>query len=162
MKAILVTGSRYYRGDFRKKPVVINAVQITEEWFDGDHPNPLHPAGIGIDPMERTVHVGCGMVGRVGDWLVEGAHGESYLCKADIFASTFELLGEQSGDQEGVREGKPEPTSQDYAKAKAALGELGEIAGAVASVAQLLAEERQANLGHVLRACGELLSPEDV
>jgi len=36
---------------YRKKPVVIEAVQITDEWFDGDHPNPLHPIGTPDRPL---------------------------------------------------------------------------------------------------------------
>lgn len=40
------------------------AVQITDEWFDGDHPNPLHPLGMLIDPVRRLVTCG------VGHWVM--------------------------------------------------------------------------------------------
>jgi len=32
-------------------------MRITDEWFDGEVPNPLHPIGALIDPMTRTVTV---------------------------------------------------------------------------------------------------------
>lgn len=78
---------------FRKKPVVIDAVQITDEWFDGDHPNSLHPLGVAIDPWDRTVRVQTlegEMIGRVGDWLITGVQGERYPCKPGIFEATYE------------------------------------------------------------------------
>jgi hypothetical protein len=78
---------------FRKKPVVIEAAQITAEWFDGYHPNPLHPVGVLIDPVQRVVKIetleGI-MVGQEGDWLIKGVKGEMYPCKPDIFQETYE------------------------------------------------------------------------
>jgi len=32
-------------------------MEITDQWFDGDMPNPLHPIGALIDPRTRTVQV---------------------------------------------------------------------------------------------------------
>lgn len=75
--------------------MVIDAVQITDEWFDGDHPNPLHPTGVVYAPMTRTVHISTlegEMVGQVGDWLITGVQGGLYPCKPDIFAATYELV----------------------------------------------------------------------
>lgn len=78
---------------FRKKPIVIEAVRVTEEWFDGDHPNPLHPIGLLIDPLHRCVIIET-LEGRmsavVGDWIITGIKGERYPCKPDIFAATYE------------------------------------------------------------------------
>jgi len=87
---------------FRKKPVVIEAVQITDEWFDADHPNPLHPIGtperpLVIDPLRRVVHISTFegiMIGNVGDWIITGIKGERYPCKPDIFKLTYELVKE--------------------------------------------------------------------
>jgi hypothetical protein len=82
---------------FRKKPVVIDAVQITDEWFDGYHPNPLHPRGLVMDPRTRTVEIKTlegVMVGNVGDWIITGIKGERYPCKPDIFAATYEPVEE--------------------------------------------------------------------
>jgi len=55
---------------FRKKPVVIEATQITEE--------------LKIETLEGV------MIGKVGDWLITGVNGEKYPCKNDIFQKTYE------------------------------------------------------------------------
>lgn len=78
---------------YRKKPVVIDAVQITDGWFDAEHPNPKHPTGVVLNPGSRTVHISTlegEMVGQVGDWIITGVKGERYPCKPDIFAATYE------------------------------------------------------------------------
>jgi hypothetical protein len=55
---------------FRKKPVVIEAVQITSEMT--------------VKTLEGTMN------GGVGDWLITGVKGEQYFCKDDIFRETYE------------------------------------------------------------------------
>lgn len=40
-------------------------MRITDEWFDGDMPNPLHPIGWLIDPVRREVTVPVYIDGRV-------------------------------------------------------------------------------------------------
>lgn len=78
---------------FRKKPVVIEAVQVTDEWFDDDHPNDDHPLGITVDPIQRAVFISTlegVMRGDVGDWIITGIQGERYPCKPDIFEMTYE------------------------------------------------------------------------
>ena len=78
---------------YRKKPIVIEAVEITDEWFDGDHPNPLHPIGLVMDQGERVVLIQTlegEMKGQVGDFIITGVKGEVYPCKPDIFAATYE------------------------------------------------------------------------
>ena len=85
---------------YRKKPVVIEAVQVTDEWFDRDHPNPLHPIGspdrpLVINPRLRVIEIGTlegTMVANVGDWIITGVKGERYPCKPDIFELTYELV----------------------------------------------------------------------
>jgi len=87
---------------FRKKPVVIEAVQITDEWFDGDHPNSLHLIGtperpLVIYPLMRVVKIGTlegRMTANVGDWIITGVKGERYPCKPDIFEMTYERVEE--------------------------------------------------------------------
>ena len=59
---------------FRKKPVVIEAEQLTER--------------IVIKTLEGD------MVGRVGDWLITGVNGELYPCKPRIFEATYEPVEE--------------------------------------------------------------------
>lgn len=87
---------------FRKKPVVIDAVQVTDEWFDGDHPNPLHPKGLLINPVARTVSIETlegTMLANVGDWIITGVQGEKYPCKPDIFEATYESAGDDDGER---------------------------------------------------------------
>jgi len=69
---------------FRKKPVVIEAVQ----WFKmGDHPEVKSGKITGrtfIETLEGDLHV------SVGDWIITGVNGEHYPCKPDIFEKTYE------------------------------------------------------------------------
>lgn len=76
---------------FRKKPVVIEAVQFTpltiaecEEFVGGDM------GGTAADPviatLEGAMHV------SLGDWIIRGVQGEFYPCKPDIFAATYEVV----------------------------------------------------------------------
>lgn len=45
---------------------------VTDEWFDGDHPNDLHPIGLWLDPRTREVGLdGWLTVGVGGRVLVE-------------------------------------------------------------------------------------------
>lgn len=80
---------------FRKKPVVVNAVQITERWFEG--PYEEHIVGIIINPMTKTCSIPTlegVMTGNLGDWIIKGVNGEYYPCKPDIFEKTYEKVEE--------------------------------------------------------------------
>ncbi len=77
---------------FRKKPVVIEAVQITNEMLDGG-PHKDHVIGVLIDPMRKKMSVDTlegVMTGCIGDWIITGVKGEKYFCKPDIFEATYE------------------------------------------------------------------------
>ena len=77
---------------YRKKPVVIEAVQWTgENWADIDewmsvYPHQTFPSAgkIEIDTLEGT------MTANEGDWIIQGVNGEFYPCKPDIFEKTYE------------------------------------------------------------------------
>jgi len=77
---------------------VVDAVQITEEWFNGEHPNPLHPVStpdflVIINPRRRCVEIETledVMVGNVGDWIITDVNDGLYTCKADVFEKTYE------------------------------------------------------------------------
>lgn len=83
---------------FRKKPVVIEAIQWlpplheTPTWFlDAVAKSPNEVGMVmrmGDDLHVRTLEglVMC----RSGDWLLRGVQGELYPCRADIFAATYE------------------------------------------------------------------------
>jgi hypothetical protein len=70
---------------FRKKPVVIEAVQFNKA---GDHPavhsTGLIGTGFGIMTLEGEHQV------TIGDWIITGVKGEVYPCKPDIFAATYD------------------------------------------------------------------------
>lgn len=82
---------------YRKKPVVIEAVQITNATFDDDFPNSGHIAGLIYSPTRRDVSIPTlegVMIGQIGDWIITGVKGEHYPCKPDIFEATYELVDE--------------------------------------------------------------------
>lgn len=79
---------------YRKKPVVIEAVQFFDE------PDTICEldefmnqtvisyeqgrAMLRIDTLEGT------MIAYEGDWIIKGVNGEFYPCKSDIFDKTYE------------------------------------------------------------------------
>ena len=78
---------------YRKKPVVIEAVQITDSTFDAPHPYSEHIAGVEYNPVLRCAFIRTlegTMRADLGDWIITGVKGEHYPCKPDIFAATYE------------------------------------------------------------------------
>jgi len=80
---------------FRKKPVEVNAVRVTKEWFDGNHPNPIHikDRRVITHPLRHVVEIETlegKMIANEGDWIITGVKGEVYPCKPDIFMATYE------------------------------------------------------------------------
>ena len=88
---------------YRKRPVVIEAVQLTSELalaallreqpgpfglsVSGDfHPErrELYKAWVGITTLEGVMRA------DLNDWIIKGVKGELYPCKPDIFAATYE------------------------------------------------------------------------
>lgn len=74
---------------YRKKPVVIEAVQFTgnfdeiEEFVGGDAE---YRPGVGlvVATLEGPLHA------SRNDWIIKGVQGEFYPCKPDIFEATYE------------------------------------------------------------------------
>jgi len=80
-------------GKYRKLPVVVEAVQITDSTFDNPHPNPEHIVGVEYDPVLKCAWIETlegTMRANLGDWIIKGVKGEFYSCKPDIFAATYE------------------------------------------------------------------------
>ena len=78
---------------FKKRPVVVEAVQIKAAMFTDDHPNPEHLRGARFDPLLQCVWIQTlegKMRGDLGDWIIRGVKGELYPCKPDVFALTYE------------------------------------------------------------------------
>lgn len=78
---------------FRKKPVVVEARQLTREnarelweWIDGKayYEQDGTISGLTIFTLEGR------MKADFGDWIICGVHGEFYPCKPDIFEATYE------------------------------------------------------------------------
>lgn len=86
---------------YRKKPVVIDAIQWTGEnhaeieafmGYGGYKWSSIHPdAHLIIFTLEGDHRA------ITGSWIVKGIKGEFYPCKPDIFAATYELV-EESGE----------------------------------------------------------------
>ena len=89
-------------GMFRKRPVVIEAKQLTDnsvgECYDfihgvsskkpdgrwQDYVSMIQDNGMDIKTLEGTIHA------SIGDWIIKGVSGEFYPCKPDIFLKTYE------------------------------------------------------------------------
>lgn len=75
---------------FRKKPVVIEAVQYAGEVTPelqalfGEVAIKSKRSKLVIETLEGD------MVADVGDWVIKGVKGELYPCKPDIFDATYE------------------------------------------------------------------------
>lgn len=78
---------------YRKKPVVIDAVQFDPDqqpWPEGvkpwpqNRPSPMNGSVGYIRTLEGDHHV------TPGDWIITGVKGERYPCKPDIFEATYE------------------------------------------------------------------------
>jgi hypothetical protein len=81
---------------YRKKPVVIDAMQMTWETVRAGQ-MPREVRIVGFDHLNHM----CGFHGEIdtlegtmradeGDWIIRGVKGEVYPCKPDIFAATYE------------------------------------------------------------------------
>jgi hypothetical protein len=89
---------------FRKKPIVIEAIQFTQEMYDlgGSISNAIEGVicdsveygngmkepptayGFSVQTLEGNMKV------NIGDWIITGIKGEKYPCKPDIFEATYE------------------------------------------------------------------------
>lgn len=93
---------------WRKKPIVIEAFQMTAErrednadwpnWLhdawqlEREFPGSLYPTTRGVT-ADRTVSIGTlegPLLVSPGDWIIRGVKGEIYPCKPDIFAASYE------------------------------------------------------------------------
>ena len=89
---------------FRKKPVVIDAIQLTVDAFadvenfigctsnsrhyinERDFLKKTNPVGLFIKTLEGN------MLASINDYIIKGVSGEFYPCKPDIFAATYEKV----------------------------------------------------------------------
>lgn len=80
---------------YRKKPIIIEAVQWTgenikeiEHFTRGKARYNLWVDTFEIKTLEGT------MVASIGDYIINDVKGEYYPCKPDIFEQTYELVKE--------------------------------------------------------------------
>ena len=94
---------------YRKKPVVIDAIQLTDrnvrqvyEWVHDcvaiktdidlhkwdDYVQLVIAKGMKIPTLEGK------MVASINDYIIKGVQGEFYPCKPDIFEATYEVVNE--------------------------------------------------------------------
>lgn len=80
---------------FRKKPIVIEAVQLLDDL--GCHIAVVdwirENGGQARIPMESCIYIQTlegEMRADLGDWVIRGVKGEFYPCKPDIFVATYE------------------------------------------------------------------------
>jgi hypothetical protein len=82
---------------FRKKPVVIEALQFTGtadnsfevgDFIAGATTWAIHSERLRIDTLEGR------MWADIGDWVIKGVKGEFYPCKPEIFALTYDRVEE--------------------------------------------------------------------
>jgi hypothetical protein len=92
------------KNKYRKKPVIIEAMLLTEEnyvevhdWIHDVDSSSIYGSVIGFINRERNEHNGLPiktlegvMVARIGDYVIKGVNGEFYPCKPDIFDKTYE------------------------------------------------------------------------
>ena len=83
---------------FRKKPVVIDAIQ-----FLGDDKNVIECMDFCQSITKETYRANNTltiptlegkMICSKGDWIIKGVNGEFYPCKPDIFEKTYEKVDE--------------------------------------------------------------------
>lgn len=77
--------------NYRKRPIIIQAFQLTElnideirSWCNGRTGDVID--GITIPTMEGD------MIASNNDYVIKGIKGEFYPCKPDIFEATYELV----------------------------------------------------------------------
>lgn len=90
---------------YRKKPVVIEAIQLKVDNFDavcdfmGGTPVPKINPDFGVDEHGNTNEPYLGvyietlegkMLANYGDYIIKGVNGEFYPCKPDIFEKTYD------------------------------------------------------------------------
>ena len=101
---------------FRKKPVVIDAIQfvITGDdetdhalierialWVAENRTDPILSGAMGGDDPHLEIDTLEGvMKASPGDWIIRGVQGEFYPCKPDIFEATYEPVPEPIDESE--------------------------------------------------------------
>lgn len=153
---------------FRKKPVVIEARQ-----WNGENISELTAWGAPVsmgwhdkttllvrtleDPPSHKDGASCEHLASLGDWIIRGVYGEFYPCKPNIFAATYEAVGDAAGvsaplgDEGMCSHGQSDMTKRDWAAARLAnaveLFLLHRDPSSLSALKQVFSEYRWAELG---------------
>lgn len=79
---------------FRKRPVVVEAVQYLAGMQDGRFARDVIDGRVRY-PEDGTMLIRTlegVMSAQPGDWIIRGVKGELYPCKPDVFAATYERV----------------------------------------------------------------------
>lgn len=96
---------------FRKKPVVIDAIQLTADNLKECCQFVGRSNTSSADPQAGTLSIYTlegSMRADVGDWIIKGVKGEFYPCKPDIFAATYEVVDDPLPAPPEVPHGRPQ------------------------------------------------------
>jgi hypothetical protein len=165
---------------FRKKPMVIEAIQLTEEQavlclcdkqpIFGKHmvSGTYHPEKRTCSHAYANIQTLEGLMrADMGDWIIKGVNGELYPCKPDIFDKTYEPVeGQQMSKQDGM-------TATDRARellelrSKATQGEWAEAQGCIQGresevFSAALPERMKDGIGACLAAFGDVGAYDEV
>jgi hypothetical protein len=79
---------------YRKKPVVIEAVQLPVLEAPAWLADAMDAGTVKIytDGIATIYTLEGRMRAELGDWIIRGVKGELYPCKPDIFAATYEVV----------------------------------------------------------------------
>lgn len=71
---------------YRKKPIVIEAVQVTpQNWNNISENIWMGPSGkLYVSTLEGEMEF------EFGDWLIKGVEGEEYPCKDSVFKASYD------------------------------------------------------------------------
>ena len=84
-------------GKYRKKPVVIEAVQFTLHSFDEVEDFVGGDMGKDVDGNTVIATLEGAMKVSLNDWVIRGVQGEFYPCKPDIFEATYDPVEVNDG-----------------------------------------------------------------
>ena len=80
---------------YRKKPVVISAMQWKGDFFEVISFPAIDGLCIELEDDKLKIHTLEGnMTANIGDWIIIGVNGELYPCKDEIFKKTYEEVKE--------------------------------------------------------------------
>lgn len=82
---------------YRKKPVVIEAMEFTEKSKDQVHTWVTCNTSADFEngkPILKIQTLEGIMTASIGDFIIKGVNGEFYPCKPDIFEKTYEPVQE--------------------------------------------------------------------